>query len=626
MFDAYEVAIRLRLVDQFSAIMGSVISRLVEAHGHADQLQKKLDGIGVLFKSGVLATGVGVGMAMSLKASTNEAVKYEQQLNRLKAPNLGDKATGDLVAVADRVAGNVKGLSRTEALHLTTEAQSITAQSGHTAEIVPELARMRFAIESYMNGGGKGEGHGEKAEGMFRDVVKAAEMRGLMRNFSMEKFQGLMDLFTKIYISSGGQVAPGQMLQMMKTGGVAAKSVNSDFMLALGHLMQESGGSRSGTALMSLYQNLTAGRTTQQVAEQLLKLGLIKPGSIEYGTTGHVKKIKPDALKDAELMVANPLDYLNKVILPAMAKKGVDINDQAAVLKNINQLTSNRTASSFLSQLYLDREQLDRFVAMSKNVKGYGSLYDQSGKSTIGSQADLKAKVANLELEFGNAALPVLKSALEQVIPLVKQFGEWLQKNPDGLSKLVKGLAALSVAMMVSGPIMVAVSGLKTLSLVLTAVSGPLGAVSLAMGFRSIGGAAGLATLAGNLGTVAGQLKLLGAAGAVFLAWELGQKAGDYIQSHMSTETKDKIGHAVANMLIMFGNKDALNAVRINEGTVKPGHGNAAGAKHGDVYLDGHKVGKVLTPWMAKEAGRPQAGAGRFDGNMSQVPVSTTGR
>jgi hypothetical protein len=629
MFDAYEVSVRLKLVDQFSSVMGMVVNKLIEGNTHADKLQKKFESIGKMFATGALLTGAGTGMAMALKAATNEAVKYEQQLNRLKALQLGDATTSQLINVASNTAKSIKGISQTEAMRLTTESMSITADAGHAAEIVPELAKMRFAIETYMNGGGKGEGHGEKSEGMFRDVVKAAEMRGLMRDFSMGKFQGMMDTFTKMYVASGGQVGPNQILQMMKTGGVAAKSVNQDFLFGLGHLMQESGGSRSGTAMMSGYQNLVAGRTTQQVAEKLASLGMLEPGSIKYGATGHIKKIDPGALKETDLFIANPLEYLTKVILPALEKKGIDTGNQNAVLKQINQMYSNKVASQLMSQIYLDRDQLGKYIQMSKGVAGYEQLYTQGGTSAVGMQGDLRRKVADLELRLGTAALPLLKSALEQLIPLVERMGKWLGSHQDGLKNLLQGAAALAVVFMASGPLMVIGSGFKLLSTTLTLLAGPLGNVAVALAFQGVGGAAGLASVAGSLATVGGQLKLLGAATAVFGAYWAGSKIGDFINEHLSDKAKDAIGGTIATVLASLGSKEAQAAIEadMNAKSGLTGHLKTAGAGRGfavhtTLNVDGRAIAKSVSNVHAKELGRPPTGGRAVDPRITPTHLA----
>jgi hypothetical protein len=604
MFNAYEVAVRLRLKDEFSGVMGLLTRQLVASNKHVAELQNRMEKVSKLFTAGALTTGAGFGMAMVLKASTNEAVRLEQQMNRLKALNLDNKfgggTTASLASQAQDIAKSTVGTTQLEALRLVTETQAITGDLKHTAELAPVLARMRFGMEAYMSGQGKGEGHGAGAEKQFADIVKVMEMRGLMRNFTSEKLDRMADLFVKNYAASGGMVKPSDFLAMMKTGGVAGKSVNDDFMFALGHIMQEKGGQRSGQQMMSAYQNLVAGRTTQQVAEQMAKYGLLDPHQIKYGTTGHITKVAPGALAQSQLMIDNPLAWLNTVLLPKLAAKGVDINNTNKVLPIINQMASNRNAADFLAQLYLERGQIGNYMAQAQNAMGMNALYAQGKGSTVGQQIDLQAKVNQLELEFGTAALPVLKAALEQAIPLVRQMGEWLGKHPDGLKNLVYGIAGLSVAMMVSGPLMMLGSAVKLLGVA-----------------AEFGGAGGVA---GALGRSAAALRYLGGAAAALGA---GYAVGSIIHDNLSDEHKDRGGYNIAWLLAKFGNKEAQDSVAQWD-TIRS-HQNGGGSTPFVIHMDGKKVAEGVVPHMTRAAGQPTGGTSGFDGRMSMRPVGSTG-
>lgn len=615
MFEAYEVAIKLRLVDHFSSVMGMVTNRLVLANGHAEKLQKNLEGVGRLFRAGLVTTGAGFGMVMALKASTNEAVRYEQQLNRLKALNLDNRfgagTTKGLEQKALEIAKLTKGTSNTDAVRLVTETQAITGNVAHTLEIAPVLAKLRFGMETYMAGAGKGEGHGDAAEKQFRDIVKVMEMRGMMRDFTSEKLDKMADLFVKNFVASGGMVKPSDFLAMMKTGGVAAKTVSDDFMFALGHIMQEKGGSRSGTALMSGFQNLVAGRMPQQIAETLMALGLLRKDAIHYGKTGHITKVDAGGLKDYKLFQERPDLYMMQKILPALAKKyKIDPKDQNAVVMRLNALAGQRTAADLLAQLYMEQGQIANYIEQAKNSMGNNELYSQGEDATIGQQNDLRAQVEKLEQTFGDAALPLLKSALEQTIPLVKEFGEWLKAHPEGLKNLVTSVAALGVAMMVSGPLMVVGSGLKLVSIGAGLLSGPLGSLSVALAMRGAGGAAGLATLAGNLGTVGGQLGMLTKAAGVFMVAYASWKFGGFISDKIDDSIKESGAKHENSLLLnsldtyfgtidrLFGlNKDAIPKIIPLTDAAKKARG-----------LHGHQFGSKA-PVMNPPITMPQAPA-----------------
>lgn len=606
MFDAYEVAVRLRLKDEFTGVMGLIGKQLMHANKHAEELQGRLDKIMGHFKMGAMVTTAGFGMAMTLKAATNEAVKYEQQMNRLRALNLdtrfGKGTTASLVQQAMGIAQNTRGTTSMEALKLVTEAQAITGDVEHTKALAPILARMRYGMDAYMAANGKVEKEGGGAANQFASIVKVMELRGLMRNFSEAKLDRMADLFVKNYVASGGMVKPSDYLALMKIGGIATKSVDPTFMFAFGHIMQEMGGRRSGRSLMSLYQNMVAGRMPQQVAETLNHLGLLDRRFLHYGTTGHITKVDPGAMKDSSLLVARPDLYMQQVILPALAKHGVDINNKNQVLQALNTLAGQRTATNLLGQLYLERNQIANYMAQAENAKGVNAMYAQGSKSTVGMQMDVLAKVIQLELDFGKAELPLLKSVLEQEIPLVKSLGSWMDKHPTGLKDLATGFGLLAASMMISGPLMMLTSGMRALAVVTPLLAGGIGKLNFISGaFLARLGAVGLAAYGGyKAGTYAnGEM-------SKFIRWASNGNSnslGDWIGNMTHDSAAEHEAQWKAHM-------EALLHARQQNTEV-----------HTSINIDGRKVAHAVTRHQVAAASRPSSMQSGFDGSMSMRPV-----
>ncbi len=610
-FAAYAVAIKLNLVDGLSPALTGISKLLLANNAHATELEKRLHSISSLLKTGALMTGAGFGLAWAMKAATGEAVKYEQQLNRLKALNLGGPATANLTSLADQIARGTRGTSQREALRLVTETQSITGDVGHTRELTPLLAKMRFGIETYMSGGGHGEGHGATAERQFADIVKVMEMRGLMRNFSESRMNSMADLFVKNYVASGGQVRPSEFLQLMKTGGVAAKSVNDDFMFALGHIMQEKGGFRSGTAFMSMYQNMVAGRMPQQVAETLKKLGLLDSSAIHYGKTGHITKVDPGGLKNSNLLMSRPDLYLQQEILPALAKHGVDINNQQAVLLKLNSLTGQRTASDMLAQLYLESGQIGNYMRQAKNSMGVNALYNQAENSTVGKQIELQARFNDLEKTWGQAILPLQIKALEELIPLAKDFNSLLERHPALIKGVVWALGLLAGSLMLAGPITMLAGAFKALSLALS-FSG-VGGVGGAVGVRAL--AAAIAG-GGGLSLVAGLAALGAAVAGLFFVFDKilpNHRNGDRDPDHPGQHWKSGVNGRGGKW---EPDDPSSGNAHAGERFVRSGRSGYWVKINTQVNLDGKKVGQAVSTHMAKSLGSGMS-TGAVDGNVA---------
>ncbi len=571
MSEAFQVAVELNLVDHFSAVIEGFSKHLVETSKHAEELQKKFESIGSSFKTWAAVGASGSGILGMLKASTDEAVRYEQQLNRLKALNLGAGATKNLEDKARAIANSVKGTSETDALALVTQTQAATGNEEQTKMLAPVLAQMRSGIDNYMASHDGGEGKGAEAESQFQALVKVMEARGLTHDMTSEKIDRMADLFTKSFVATGGTVQPSEFLEMMKAGGLGARAMSDDFMLAMGRIMHEKGGANAGAGVMASYQNLATGKMPPEVAETLNKLGLLDKSAIHRGKGGKIESVDAGGLEGSDQLASRPDLFLQEKILPALQKKfGVDTNDQNAVLRQLSSLGGQDGSSDLFAQLYMERDQLKAYIAQSKNAMGYKELQKQGDESVTGQQKELRVQIDKLEGTFGEAALPLLKAALEQAIPLVKELGEWLKEHPKGLRMLVDGLAAVGVGLMVVGPLMQFVNVLKLVSMGATLLATPLSNLAVAMSLREIGGAEGVASVAGNLRSAGGQLKMLGAAAAVFAAYAVGDWVGTKIYENMKPEQRETAGGTIATMLSWMGSKDAQEAI---DATMK---GNAA--------------------------------------------------
>ncbi|MET5020452.1 hypothetical protein AAHH78_36220, partial [Burkholderia pseudomallei] len=82
----------------------------------------------------------------------------------------------------------------------------------------------------------------------------------------------------------------------------------------------------------------------------MMKLGLHDKKNVEYNKIGMNKRITPGALLGGDLFKASPLEWLEKVLLPQLAKKGV--TDPDNVKDMISTIFTNRTAANLFSTKY----------------------------------------------------------------------------------------------------------------------------------------------------------------------------------------------------------------------------------------------------------------------------------
>jgi phage-related tail protein len=412
--------------------------------------------LGAHLTVGGLATmATGQHVLGALSPAMDEAKAFQTQMAQFRAMGVGEATVTDAVTFARGM--DIMGTSATENLKLLKESYGVLRDMHESEQVAPYLARMKFGIETVMANSGHGDGHGEQAESMFMDLLKVAELRGAAKDPA--KLKRVLDFATQSYVASGGLVKPDDLLNMIKTGGIAAKQLDdTSFFFGMLHTMQEMGGHRAGTGLATAYQNWAAGRSTQQAAEELRQLGMLNKDAIQYGKTGHLKKMLPDALKEGDLYRSNPFAYLMTRVVPKLNPNGT-LSDQQVISK-INNLFSGRKGGDLFASLYLERANIAKQLANAPKAYGVDALYNEASTTAGGQEAELLARKADLYRELGTQLLPVYVTGLQTLTHALRGLTNWNQSHPRLAKGIVMVAGSLGVLMTVIGGVMIGLGGL----------------------------------------------------------------------------------------------------------------------------------------------------------------------
>jgi hypothetical protein len=590
MFEAYAVGVRLTLINQVSGGLVSLASQfrafdknVNTTQNSVNALQNSLLNLKRMGMVGGALVGVG-GLGLSLfKAPLEEAAAYQKEVAKLATMGVGNSALKDAMKFADGM--NIMGQSARDNLKLIREAYAVTGDMHHAEMLAPQLARMKFGIDTLM-----GEGHGSGAHTMMMDLLKTAELRGAANDPAT--FARMTNMAMKAYVASGGTVAPRDFLQAMKTGGVAAKGLSDEAFFFQGlHTMQEFGGNRYGTAMMSAYQNLAQGRGSLRAAKELVGMGLIDPKMIEYTTTGTIKQIKPGALKDSFTMAQNQFEYYEKNVAPQLA----GLSKQEAFLK-IGSMFSNRTAANLFSTFYNDAPSIKRVFGMAKQADGIDGVYDKAGQTAAGKMADLQARWRDVLKDLGLVVLPMAIKAVEGLTTVLKVVSGFAREHPTITKGLVGLFGVLSAAAAAGGAILLAKAAVGGLALALGG-GGAAGVAGAAMGKGGLVIAAGLA---------AGAIASLGM--ALFDLWKASHHEGAKFTPETAARLRDP--SVQAQLAALDGGKSPF----VRGANSKPVQVSTT------VNMDGKKVASIVSMHQAREANKPQSGSSMFDPNMGLPP------
>lgn len=301
--------------------------RMAAAHQAADKVRARA---GSVAAAGAGATAAGIAAGAPLLKGLGEAKHYDLERVRIGALGLGDESTKEALAFAEKM--KAYGVSQVEKAELMRDAMSVFADTHHAELVMPTLAKMKFANAAVF-----GQADGAENERKFVDMLKVIELRGGLA--SEGEFRKQADMVQKVITATGGRVQADEWLNVIKTGGLAAKGADDKaFYYTLEPLVQEMGGNRVGTAMMSAYQNLYQGKTTKRALHNLDNFGLIADRSkVKEDKAGQVSFMDPGALKGADLFRQNQFAWLEKVLLPTLAAKGITDRKQVEEPPNAGQ-------------------------------------------------------------------------------------------------------------------------------------------------------------------------------------------------------------------------------------------------------------------------------------------------
>lgn len=415
-----------------------------------------------MYGAGMAATGTAA--LYQMRKPIDESKRVDVEENRIASLGFGKKATDEAIQYAKAM--KTFGTSTLDNLTLVRDGVTAFGDVHHAQWVAPTLAKMKFANEAMYGD------HGVENEKKFMDMLKVIEMRNGLK--SKESFQEQANIIQQVITATGGRVQAEEWLNVIKTGGIAAKGMdNKAFYYKMEPLVQEMGGHRVGTSMMSAYQNLYQGRTTQRAAANLDKFGLIGDYSkVKHNKTGDLSYLDIGAIKGADLFKKDQFAWMEKVLVPALNARG--ITKEGDVIDAIGSIFSNRTASNLFAQMYMQRDQIHKNAKLNEGAFNIDQLNTQAQGTTSGKELEARAKLNDAYLQFGQTILPIYTQALVMASNALQGFTGWMQQNPTlakalgtGLILIAGGLVAIGGLLLVFSPLILSMLSLRLMMVTL---------------------------------------------------------------------------------------------------------------------------------------------------------------
>lgn len=436
--------------------------------------QKTASNVRTAAMYGAGAAATGVGAMYSMRKPIDETKHMDVEENRIASLGLGKEATKEAIQYAKAM--KTFGTSTLDNLQLVRDGVTAFADVHHAQMVAPTLAKMKFANEAMYGDSGA------ENEKKFMDMLKVIEMRNGLK--SEKAFQEQANIIQQVITATGGRVQAEEWLNVIKTGGIAAKGIdNKAFYYKLEPLVQEMGGFRVGTAMMSAYQNVYQGRTTKRAANNLMNLGLIEdPSKLKHDKSGQISFLDVGAIKGAALFKKDQFAWMEQVLVPQLKSKG--ITKEGDIIDAMGSIFTNRTASNLFAQMYMQRDQIHKNAKLNAGADNIDQLNSKAMGTTTGKEIEAKAKLHDAYLKFGTTILPIYTSAIETATGALQTFNGWMERNPRLAKMLGVGLIAIATSLIVIGGALAVFSplilGMLSLRLIMASFTGTTALVTRA--------------------------------------------------------------------------------------------------------------------------------------------------
>lgn len=482
-----KIGVEISLTGDLSKGLQLLVRDLTGLNVHVDTLKRAFGDL----KSAAIGAGMafgGIEIAKGLVHATEVASEFvkQQQLMIDRGRTLNEVNAGK-VAVYNLI-GSQRGNTQADALKSYGELSSQFG-SANAESLLPDFSALKQVEMSLQHKPGD-------PDRLNLDTIKLLEARGAIftdkkgnRVVDQDKVRSELSALNQTLLSSNGLIGVRELLQMARQGGAASRLMSKDaFYGYMGEVGVALGGSKAGTAMYGMFQQMELGTMTKKTAQNLKAAGMM-------GKDGHITH--------EQEFRENPFKWVQTAVAE-LKKKNPKISDDDAFVKLMG-LFGRQTTQRAAAEYYENRTQIEQSYENYKkaNPDYKGTLADLQDVDMPASLNNLSGAFTNFETALGEPlvkpAIAALNAITDSVNALVKVMGD----HPTAtavISSLTAGIATFLV-IMGTAKVLTAAGDLSSLAGSLRLLS--TGAATLAPGspanaaLLSMGGAGGLLSLFG---------------------------------------------------------------------------------------------------------------------------------
>lgn len=365
---------------------------------------------------------VGVhSVAHEIGSSVKAGARYQHEVVALQNAGRTAEEMREISHASDATVRAVPTATFEENLKVINETTGAFGSLHHAIENLTFMQKSSAALHAAA-GDKIHDGPGE----LGNKLARFFEMRGTAGN--TEVFQREAGEMIRAMVFTRGNFNPAEMVNFAQQAKASLPLYNERFLSKIvPSLVTEFGGDRAGTAA-NAFRGVVMGKANdKKQAEEWVKLGLLDP-KLAIMKGGHAVSWKAGAVKDTNLALSDPLQWAETVLLPALRKKGVNVDDKLELSKALGTLFRNSNSNLFAETLTqkLSRTRLHKD---EENINKAGTLDEVYARNLKEDPTEsLKAVKAGIENLLTTASSPLMTTAAA------------------GLKSLAEGLQSIAVA------------------------------------------------------------------------------------------------------------------------------------------------------------------------------------
>jgi hypothetical protein len=416
--------------------------------GFGQRVASLLPAPGSRYAYGQQMVGQGMGMVGGvMNLANNDAVHhYLREQMGLGQMNLdatqGDGATAKLTNAAQGLRQQVGGMDMSDALDTMKDLVNIT---GKVSEATDPSLMKRFAQFKIANQVAYGLTGGQSYSALKAAELLAPNRAGMTDEQRKDGMMSRLELVNKVMAGTSNKVGPGEILQFVKMAKSSRFSLSQEGLTKLVPLMQELGGSQTGTALFSTLQSLANGRTPHAMLMNLKEMGLLN-NTVDGKAALEYDRMLPGALKGDDLLRSDPVAWVEKFLLPKT--KGMDATH---VDRLVNSIVGKGTSSGFLSSIINQDSRINKDAGIIRGSKGIAASDDAQKDNYLRNELNYNKAMTSLRQQLAISVLPSLTAWTKALTGGLNALTNVLSHHPAIAKLAIGGTAAAGATVAVGG-------------------------------------------------------------------------------------------------------------------------------------------------------------------------------